>query len=132
MIFFSESICSDLLVAHVNFAVIIEWIALILIFYPRKGFIGTRVGGSSFNTNTNLGSNSVNSANAISSQIAPRGAGIGSAISPSQTNSINSYNMSLYDDKQQQQQQQRQHQQHQQQHQRQQQQQHQQQQQRQQ
>src|SRR4051794_17256511 len=49
--FFSSASCSDLLVAHVNFAAVIEWLSLILIFYPRKGFVGTGAGGSSFNTN---------------------------------------------------------------------------------
>ncbi|CAI2163217.1 964_t:CDS:2 [Funneliformis geosporum] len=58
---------SDLLVAHVNFAAVVEWIVLILIFYPRKGFVGTEAGGTSFNTNTtNLGLSSVN---ALSSQV---------------------------------------------------------------
>ncbi|RIA95380.1 hypothetical protein C1645_708850 [Glomus cerebriforme] len=42
---------SDLLIAHANFAAVVEWLALILIFYPRKGFVGTGAGGSSFNTN---------------------------------------------------------------------------------
>jgi hypothetical protein len=49
---------SDLLIAHINFSSVIEWLALILIFYPRKGFVGTGAGGSTFNTN--LGTSSVN------------------------------------------------------------------------
>ncbi|CAG8561982.1 14108_t:CDS:2 [Rhizophagus irregularis] len=54
----NSKVASDLLAAHVNFASVIEWLALILIFYPRKGFVGTGAGGSTFNTN--LGSSSVN------------------------------------------------------------------------
>lgn len=63
--FFIPLLNSDLLAAHINFASVIEWLALILIFYPRKGFVGTGAGGSTFNTN--LGSSSVNpSVNPIS------------------------------------------------------------------
>ncbi|RGB36576.1 hypothetical protein C1646_813965 [Rhizophagus diaphanus] len=54
----NSKVASDLLAAHINFASVIEWLALILIFYPRKGFVGTGAGGSTFNTN--LGSSSVN------------------------------------------------------------------------
>ncbi|CAJ0903562.1 7133_t:CDS:2 [Entrophospora sp. SA101] len=56
----SSKLASDVLIAHVNFAAVIEWVILILIFYPRKGFVGTGSGGSSFNTN--LGSAATNSA----------------------------------------------------------------------
>ncbi|GBB88484.1 hypothetical protein RclHR1_01500014 [Rhizophagus clarus] len=54
----NSKVASDLLVAHVNFASVIEWLTLILIFYPRKGFVGTGAGGSTFNTN--IGSSSIN------------------------------------------------------------------------
>ncbi|CAG8513432.1 19022_t:CDS:2 [Dentiscutata erythropus] len=45
-----SKVASDILVAHMNFAAIIEWLVLILIFYPRKGFVGTGAGGNSLHS----------------------------------------------------------------------------------
>ncbi|CAG8553885.1 34573_t:CDS:1 [Gigaspora margarita] len=42
-----------------NFAAIIEWLVLILIFYPRKGFVGTEAGGNSLNSIKQYSNNSI-------------------------------------------------------------------------
>jgi hypothetical protein len=68
------------LAAHVNFAAVIEWLALVLIFYPRKGFVGTGAGGTSFNTNMeSIGANSSQISNPYSAKLVnvPPGSGAG-------------------------------------------------------
>ncbi|CAG8547858.1 260_t:CDS:2 [Acaulospora morrowiae] len=45
-----SKIASDILIAHINIASIIEWLVLILIFYPRKGFVGTTSVSNIINT----------------------------------------------------------------------------------
>src|SRR5688572_2318151 len=92
--FFRSASCSDLLIAHVNFAAVIEWLALILIFYPRKGFVGTGAGGTSFNTN--IASSNIISTSQISNANqklynVPPGAGAGIVIPYSQNSSTTSF-----------------------------------------
>ncbi|CAG8615383.1 15883_t:CDS:2, partial [Funneliformis caledonium] len=103
----NSKLASDLLIAHVNFASVVEWIVLILIFYPRKGFVGTDAGGTSFNTNTNMGLSSVNTSQVTTatkfSTLTSGTAGIGvnmNAIRHSQTNSVSSSHNFGYEDKQ--------------------------------
>ncbi|CAG8582762.1 15599_t:CDS:2 [Funneliformis mosseae] len=104
----NSKLASDLLIAHVNFASVVEWIVLILIFYPRKGFVGTDAGGTSFNTNTNMGLSSVNTSQVTTatkfSTLTSGTAGIGvnmNVIRHSQTNSVSSSHNFGYEDKQQ-------------------------------
>ncbi|CAG8656363.1 9676_t:CDS:2, partial [Acaulospora morrowiae] len=74
-----SKIASDILIAHINIASIIEWLALILIFYPRKGFVGTTSVSNIINTGSVNGESFALSQTKASNT---PGTGVGTPTSP--------------------------------------------------